>query len=70
MHELLTFFAQNTVLALAFALLVLGLARVVQNPPLIHLLWLLVLLKLDSRLGRWSNMPTLVRENGRAESHR
>lgn len=46
MNELLALTAQNTAVALAFALLVLGLSRVVRKPPLVHLLWLLVLLKL------------------------
>jgi hypothetical protein len=38
--------AQNTVFALVFALIVFGLTRVWRNPPVAHVLWLLVLLRL------------------------
>jgi hypothetical protein len=46
MNDLFLFAAHNTVVALIFALFVLGLTRVWRNPPVAHVLWLLVLLKL------------------------
>jgi beta-lactamase regulating signal transducer with metallopeptidase domain len=46
MNNLLGLAAHNTVAALLLALLVSGLSRVWRNPPVIHVLWLLVLLKL------------------------
>lgn len=46
MNNLLVFAAHNTVFAIVFALVVYGLTRVWRNPPVAHVLWLLVLLKL------------------------
>jgi beta-lactamase regulating signal transducer with metallopeptidase domain len=46
MTNLFVFAAHNTVAALVFAVLVAGLMRVWRNPPVAHVLWLLVLLKL------------------------
>jgi beta-lactamase regulating signal transducer with metallopeptidase domain len=46
MDDIFVFAAHNTVVALVFALFVYGLTRVWRNPPVAHLLWLLVLLKL------------------------
>ena len=46
MNDIFVFAAHNTVVALAFALFVYGLTRVWRNPPVAHLLWLLVLFKL------------------------
>jgi len=46
MNSLFVYAAQNTVVALVFALFVYGLTRVWRNPPVAHVLWLLVLLKL------------------------
>jgi beta-lactamase regulating signal transducer with metallopeptidase domain len=46
MNDLFWFAAHNTVAALIFALFVSGLTRVWRNPPVAHVLWLLVLLKL------------------------
>jgi beta-lactamase regulating signal transducer with metallopeptidase domain len=46
MDNLFVLAAHNTVLALVLALLVLVLARLWRNPPVAHLLWLLVLLRL------------------------
>jgi beta-lactamase regulating signal transducer with metallopeptidase domain len=46
MKDLFVFAAHNTVAALALAFLVLGLTRVWRNPPVAHVLWVLVLLKL------------------------
>ena len=46
MNDLFLFAAHNTVVALVFALFVSGLTRVWRNPPVAHVLWLLVLLKL------------------------
>jgi beta-lactamase regulating signal transducer with metallopeptidase domain len=46
MNDLFVLAAQNTVVALAFALFIYGLTRVWRNPPVAHVLWLLVLLKL------------------------
>jgi len=45
-NALLLLAAQNTLVALLLAFLVYGLTRVWRIPPLAHLLWLLVLLKL------------------------
>ncbi len=46
MNDLLVLAAHNTVVALVLALFVFGLTRVWRNPPVVHVLWLLVLLKL------------------------
>jgi len=46
MNSLFVFAAHNTIVALVLALFVYGFTRVWRNPPLAHLLWLLVLLKL------------------------
>ncbi len=46
MGDLLVLAAHNTAVALVMALFVYALARVWRNPPVIHLLWLVVLLKL------------------------
>jgi beta-lactamase regulating signal transducer with metallopeptidase domain len=46
MNDLFIFAAHNTVVALVFALLVYGLTYVWRNPPVAHVLWLLVLLRL------------------------
>ena len=46
MDDLFVFAAHNTAVALVFVLFVYGLTRVWRNPPVAHLLWLLVLLKL------------------------
>src|SRR5271165_524316 len=46
MNNLFAFAAHNTVVALVFALFVSGLTRIWRNPPVAHVLWLLVLLKL------------------------
>lgn len=77
MNGFLLIVAQNIVAAFMLALLVGGLTRLVRNPPLAHLLWLLVLVKLVSPpLVRvdWllPNSPESRRESRRpvAESHR
>ena len=46
MNDLFLFAAHNTVVAVVFALFVSGLTRIWRNPPVAHVLWLLVLLKL------------------------
>ena len=46
MNDLFLIAAHNTVVALAFAIVVYGLTRVWRNPAFAHVLWLLVLLKL------------------------
>ncbi len=46
MDHLFIFAAQNTAIALVLAMIVAALSRVWRNPPVAHLLWLLVLLKL------------------------
>lgn len=46
MNDPLVFAAHNTVVALVFGLFVYGLTRVWRSPPVAHVLWLLVLLKL------------------------
>jgi bla regulator protein blaR1 len=46
MNNLFAFAAHNTVIAFGFALFVYGLTRVWRNPPVAHVLWVLVLLKL------------------------
>jgi beta-lactamase regulating signal transducer with metallopeptidase domain len=46
MNDLFLFAARNTLVALLFALFVYGLTRIWRNPPVAHVLWLLVLLKL------------------------
>ena len=46
MNNLFVFAAHNTVVAFVFALFVYGLTRVWRNPPVAHVLWVLVLLKL------------------------
>src|SRR5271166_5258824 len=46
MNYLFAFAAQNTVVAVIMALFVSGLTRIWRNPPVAHVLWLLVLLKL------------------------
>ena len=46
MNNLFLIAAHNTVVALVLALFVYGLMRVWRNPPVAHVLWLLVLLKL------------------------
>jgi beta-lactamase regulating signal transducer with metallopeptidase domain len=46
MDNLFLFAAHNTVVALVFALFVYALTRAWRNPPVAHVLWLLVLLKL------------------------
>ena len=46
MNNLFVFAAHNTVVAFVFALVVYGLTRVWRNPPVAHVLWVLVLLKL------------------------
>jgi beta-lactamase regulating signal transducer with metallopeptidase domain len=46
MNDLFAITAQNTIVAIVFALLVFGIARFWRNPAVIHVLWLLVLLKL------------------------
>ena len=46
MNSLFVFAAHNTVVAFVFALVVFGLTRVWRNPPVAHVLWVLVLLKL------------------------
>ncbi|MGH7135748.1 MAG: hypothetical protein ACREHD_08415, partial [Pirellulales bacterium] len=48
MNGFLLAIAQNSVVAVIFALFVYALTRLVRNPPLAHALWLLVLLKLVS----------------------
>jgi beta-lactamase regulating signal transducer with metallopeptidase domain len=58
MNNLLALAAHNTVVALVLFLLVYGLTRIWRNPPVAHVLWLLVLLKLVA--------PPLVRVDGRA----
>jgi beta-lactamase regulating signal transducer with metallopeptidase domain len=45
MNNLFVLAVQNTLVALVFGLFVYGLARVWRNPPVVHALWLLVLLK-------------------------
>ena len=62
MNNLFLFAAHNTVVALVFALFVYGLTRVWRNPPVAHVLWLLVLLKLVAPpvmiwIGRRSECP-------------
>jgi beta-lactamase regulating signal transducer with metallopeptidase domain len=46
MNELFVLVAHNTAVAIALAMFVFGLTRVWRNPPVAHLLWLLVLVKL------------------------
>lgn len=46
MNDLFVFAAHNTVVAFVVAFFVYGLARMWRNPPVAHLLWLVVLLKL------------------------
>ena len=46
MDELLLFFAQNTLGAAILAIGVFAVTRVWRNPPVVHVLWLLVLVKL------------------------
>jgi len=46
MNDIFVFAAHNTLVALVFALFVYGLTRVWRNPPVAHVLWLLVLFKL------------------------
>ena len=46
MDDLLVFFAQNTLGALILALCVFGATRVWRNPTVVHVFWLLVLIKL------------------------
>jgi beta-lactamase regulating signal transducer with metallopeptidase domain len=46
MNDLLSLAAHNTCAALVLGLMVFGLTRVWRNPPVAHVLWLLVLLKL------------------------
>ncbi len=46
MEQLLVFFGRNTVAALLLAVVVYGVTRVWRNPPVVHVLWLLVLIKL------------------------
>lgn len=77
MNGFLLVVAQNIVAAFLLALLVGGLTRLVRIPPLAHMLWLLVLVKLVSPpLVRvdWllPDSPGSTRERGRpvAESHR
>lgn len=77
MNGFLLIVAQNCIVAFLLALLVGGLTRLVRSPPLAHLLWLLVLVKLISPpLARvdWllPNPPGSMRESERpvAESHR
>jgi beta-lactamase regulating signal transducer with metallopeptidase domain len=45
-EALLSFFAQNTLGALILALCIYAVTRVWRNPPVVHVLWLLVLIKL------------------------
>ena len=62
MNDVFLFAAHNTVVAFLFALFVYGLTRVWRNPPVAHVLWLLVLLKLVAPpvlpIG-WSPLPRL-----------
>jgi hypothetical protein len=58
MNNLLVLAAHNTVVALVFFTVVFGLTRIWRNPPVAHLLWLLLLLKLVA--------PPIVRVDGRA----
>lgn len=46
MNDLLLIAAENSVAALMLAVVVFGITRLLRNPPLAHLLWLLVLVKL------------------------
>ena len=46
MNALLTIVGHNTVVAIVLSLVVFGLTRVWRNPPVAHVLWLVVLLKL------------------------
>jgi beta-lactamase regulating signal transducer with metallopeptidase domain len=46
MNDLFLLAAENTLVALVLAALVYGLTRIWRNPPVAHLLWLLVLVKL------------------------
>jgi hypothetical protein len=46
MNDPFVFAGHNTIVALVLAVFVYGLTRGRRNPPLSHLLWLLVLLKL------------------------
>ena len=45
MNNLVVFAAHNTAAALLLALVVYGLTRIWRNPPVAHVLWLLVLIK-------------------------
>lgn len=70
MNNLFVFAAQNTVVALVFAIFVYGLTRVWRNPPVAYVLWLLVLLKLVAppvMLVDWSALrpPESTRSRGR-----
>jgi beta-lactamase regulating signal transducer with metallopeptidase domain len=56
MNSLFMFAAHNTVVSLVFAVIVLGVTRIWRNPPVAHVLWLLVLLKLVA--------PPLMRVGG------
>ncbi len=57
MNDVFLFAAHNTAVAFLFALFVYGLTRVWRNPPVAHVLWLLVLLKLVAppvlQVGWW-----------------
>ena len=46
MNTLFVFAAHNTAAALVFAVFVYGVTRAWRNPPVAHVLWLLVLLRL------------------------
>ena len=46
MHFIIEYAIQNTLIAALFAVIVYFVTRVWRNPPIAHLLWLLVLLKL------------------------
>jgi beta-lactamase regulating signal transducer with metallopeptidase domain len=69
MNDLLVIAAHNSVAALVLSVLVYGLTRLWRNPPVAHVLWLVVLLKLVSppimRLD-WprAGLPELTRASG------
>jgi beta-lactamase regulating signal transducer with metallopeptidase domain len=69
MNDLFALAAQNTIVALVLALVVYGLARLWRNPPVVHVLWLLVLLKLVAPpLLSLEWTPRLPPESTRADS--
>ena len=52
MNQVFLFAAHNTVFALLLALVVAGVTRVWRNPAVAHLLWLLVLIRLEHKLTK------------------